>query len=162
TKFNAAGTALDYSTYIGGMGTDTESGIAVDGSGNAYFTGWTTQAMMNAFPVTTGAFQTNFGGGGSDAVVTQLNRSGNALSYSTFLGGGGNDQGYAIAVDGSGNAYVTGSTASSNFPTTSGAYQTSNGGGTGTDAFVVKFNSSGSALSFGTYVGGSGDDFGRA
>ncbi len=95
----------------------------------------------------------------SDAFVTKLNPAGSALSYSTFLGGSDNDQGNAIAVDRAGNAYVTGKTASSNFPTTAGAYQTSLAGGY--DAFVSKLNSTGTGLVYSTYLGGSGNDQGN-
>jgi hypothetical protein len=104
----------------------------VDGSGNAYVTGVT---FSSNFPTTTGALQTS-SGGGADAFVSKLNATGTALLYSTFLGGSSTDQGTGIAVDGSGNAYVTGFTLSSNFPTTTGALQTSSGGGE--DAFVAK------------------------
>ena len=145
---------LSYSTYLGGNSDDYGCGIAVDGSGNAYVTVWT---LSSNFPTTTGAYQTSLGGGW-DAFVTKLNASGTALVYSTYLGGNGNDWGYDIAVDGSGNAYVTGYTDSSNFPTTTGAYQTSLGGGW--DAFVTKLNASGTALVYSTYLGGNGNDWG--
>ena len=160
TKLNALGTALVYSTYLGGSGGEFVSGIAVDGSGNAYVTGKTGSSN---FPVTSGALQTTAGGSG-DAFVTKLNAAGSALVYSTYLGGTGtNDAGYGIAVDGSGNAYVTGSTDSTSFPVTAGAFQTARGGGgsSTTDAFVTKLNGGGSALVYGTYLGGSGDEFGR-
>jgi hypothetical protein len=154
-KLNAAGSALVYSTYLGSSGNDQGLGIAVDGSGNAYVTGYT---LSSNFPTTAGAFQTTYGSG-QDAFVTKLNASGSALVYSTYLGGSGADQGNGIAVDGSGNAYVTGSTNSTGFPTTAGAFQTTYGGGA--DAFVTKLNAAGSALVYSTYLGGSGGDAGN-
>jgi Beta-propeller repeat/Dockerin type I domain len=158
TKLNAAGTALIYSTYLGGSGVDTGRGIAVDGSGNAYVTGQTASAN---FPTTAGAFQTGHASDGSedDAFVTELNAGGTALVYSTYLGGNNYDDGYGIAVDSSGNAYVTGSTQSSDFPTSTGAFQTSFGGNS--DAFVSKLNASGSSLVYSTYLGASSIDYGR-
>jgi hypothetical protein len=120
------------------------------------------------FPTTAGAFQTTFGGGRNDAFVTKLNPAGSALVYSTYLGGSGKETGTSIAVDAAGNAFVTGSTNSSNFPTTAGAFQTSFGGGTpeaftgdiGGDAIVTKLNADGSALVYSTYLGGSDNDYG--
>ncbi|TYP74496.1 SBBP repeat-containing protein [Paenibacillus methanolicus] len=156
TKFDPTGTALVYSTYLGGSGTgDQGFGIAVDASGHAYVTG---AAQSADFPVTPGAFQTDFGGG-IDGFVTKLNPAGTALVYSTYLGGGGSDIGRGIAVDASGNAYMTGETTSADFPVTPGAFQTMIGGGS--DAFVAKLNPAGTALVYSTYLGGSGGDFGR-
>jgi len=158
TKLNAAGSApLVYSTYLGGSDFDApgEKGIRVDSVGDAYVTGVT---RSTNFPVTSGAFQTAYGGGLDDAFVTKLNPTGSALVYSTFLGGNGDESGDGIAVDSAGNAYVTGFTQSTNFPTTSGAFQTTPGGGS--DAFVTKLNAAGSALVYSTYLGGSGTDQG--
>ncbi len=110
-----------YSTYLGGSRSDGGNGIAVDASGNAYLTGFTSSSD---FPATAGAFQTTGGGG---PFVTKLNATGSALLYSTYLGESGVDVvvgGGRIAVDASGNAYITGVTDSSNFPTTPGAFQT--------------------------------------
>jgi hypothetical protein len=157
TKLNPLGSApLVYSTFLGGSSNDVGTGIAVDGLGNAYVTGYTGSTN---FPTTPGAFQTTYGGG-VDAFVTKLNPLGSApLVYSTFLGGSSGDQGRGIAVDGSGNAYVTGFTGSTNFPTTLGAFQTSYGGNG--DAFVTKLNPAGSApLVYSTYLGGSNEDVG--
>lgn len=131
-KLNAAGSARIYSTYLGGSAGDYASGIAVHSSGNVYVTGNT----YGSFPTTSGASQTTYGGGGIDAFVTELNASGSGLLYSTYLGGGSGDAGYGIAVDPSGDAYVTGVTGGS-FPTTTGAYQTTFGGSL-QDAFVAK------------------------
>src|SRR5207302_1266478 len=130
---NATGTGLVYSTYLGGSDVDDGFGIAVDALGSAYVTGFTDSTN---FPTTAGAFQTTFGGT-EDASVAQLNATGTGLVYSTYLGGSGVDDGLGIAVDALGNAYVTGFTGSTNFPTTAGAFQTTFGGGT-EDAFVAK------------------------
>jgi hypothetical protein len=152
TKINAAGNALVYSTYLGNTGTDRGTGIAVDGSGNAYVTGQTN----GAFP-TAAAFQA-LNGGSIDAFVTKINAAGSALVYSTHLGGLGSEnsvEGGAITVDGDGNAYVAGSTASANFPGAgTSTIQPFYGGGFN-DGFVVKFNAAGSALLYSTYLGGS-------
>ncbi len=152
-KLNPAGggaSDLVYSTYLGGSGADQGNGIAVDGSGNAYVTGYTTSTD---FPTTSGAYQTVYGGGSETAFVTKLNATGSTLLYSTYLGGNVEDSGQGIAVDGFGNAYVTGSTSSANFPATSGAYQTVYGGSG--NAFVVKLNVLGIALVYSTYLGGN-------
>jgi len=155
TKLNHTGTALVYSTYLGGSNADYGLGIAVDSAGNAYVTGYTTSTD---FPITPGAFQTVCNGGSGcsqygDAFVAKINAAGSALVYSTYLGGNTYDTSYGVAVDSSGNAYVTGQTSSTDFPTTSGAFQTIFGGRS--DAFVTKFNPSGSGLVYSTYLGGS-------
>jgi len=152
TKLNATGSALLYSTYLGGTGGDFGSGIAVDTVGNAYVTGG---ASSSNFP-TKNPLQLNLGGG-QDAFVTKLDPIGSALVYSTFLGGSASDGGSGIAVDAGGNAYVTGSTTSSNFPTKN-ALQPTPGGSD--DAFVTKLDPTGSALVYSTYLGGSGSDGG--
>jgi len=153
-KLNAAGSALVYSTYLGGSGWDEGHGIAVDSSGNAYVTGRT---YSDNFP-TASPLQATGGGAYEDAFVAKLNAAGSALVYSTYLGGSGNDYGYGIAVDSFGNAYVTGYTNSTNFPTAS-PVQATNGGGS-YDVFVAKLNTTGSALVYSTYLGGNGADFG--
>ncbi|TYP73299.1 SBBP repeat-containing protein [Paenibacillus methanolicus] len=149
TKLDPAGSALVYSTYLGGSVTDQGSGIVLDASGNAYVTGSTQSAD---FPVTPGAFDTTLSGF-QNAFVTKLNPTGTALVYSTYLGGSGSDQGNGIALDALGNAYVTGFTQSSDFPTTPGAFDTSSSGLQ--DAFVTKLNPAGTALVYSTYLGGS-------
>ena len=149
TKLNPAGSALVYSTYLGGRGDDLSAAVAVDSSGNAYLTGSTDSLD---FP-TRNAFQST-DAGGTDAFVAKLDPSG-ALSYSTYLGGSFTDVGQGIAVDGSGSAYVTGSTLSIDFPTQN-ALQSANGGGY--DAFITKLNPSGTALVYSTYLGGSADE----
>src|SRR5439155_1437094 len=156
TKLNPTGSALVYSTYLGGSGSDQGLGIAVDASGNAYVTGGT---RSTDFPTTPGVFETTPSSVG-DGFVTKLNPTGATLVYSTYLGGSGSDEGRSIAVDASGNAYVTGNTVSSNFPTTAGAFQTKIGSSGFFDAFVTKLNPTGAALVYSTYLGGSGRDEG--
>jgi hypothetical protein len=144
--------SLVYSTYLGGGSYDEGYGIAVDGSGNAYVTG---ETGSSDFP-TLNPYQGTSQGGYTDVFVTKLSSTGNSLIYSTYLGGGGVDYGQGIAVDGSGNAYVTGSTWSSDFPTMN-PYQTDQDT---TDVFVTKLSSTGASLVYSTYLGGAGDDYG--
>jgi hypothetical protein len=164
SKFNASGTALVYSTFLGGNAIadtlheqgDYVHGIAADASGNAYVTGWT---YSSDFPITGGAFQTNDQAASLELAtgfVTKLNPSGTGLIYSTYLGGNFLDEPNAIAIDSSGDAYVSGVTFSSNFPTTAGAIQTVNNSASvnGFNAFVTKLNPTGSGLVYSTYLGG--------
>ena len=155
TKLNSAGNGLIYSTYLGGNVDDYGLGIAVDAGGNSYLTGYTNSEN---FP-TLNPFQATYGGGAWDVFVVKLNSAGNGLIYSTFLGGNGDDYGNGIAVDAGENAYVTGHTNSTNFPTLN-PFQATYGGGVN-DAFVTKLNSSGSGLIYSTYLGGNGDDYSR-
>jgi len=139
TKINPSGSALVYSTFLGGSGSDGAGGIALDQLGNVYIAGST--ASIN-FP-TLNALQPTLGGGSSDAFVAEINPSGNALVYSTFLGGSGDDSAGPIALDPSGNVYVTGNTNSTNFPTAN-PLQPAFAGGVeflGGDAFVTKIAS---------------------
>jgi hypothetical protein len=154
TKISADGSTLLYSTYIGGSGNDGGNAIAVDASGDAFVAGVTGSATD--FPTTTGALQTSFGGGDLDAFVFELNSAGTKLTYSTYLGGTGVDVANGIALDSSGNAYIVGSTTSTNFPTHSPVQAAGDGISSG---FVTKLNSSGNGLVFSTYLGGSGNDF---
>ena len=156
-KVNAAGTALVYCGYIGGTEGDSGKGIAVDGSGNAYVTGYTNSTEAT-FPVTVGPGLTYHGGG--DAFVAKVNAAGTALIYCGYIGGSDTDQGYGIAVDSSGNAYVTGFTSSTEatFPVIVGPDLTFNGY---IDAFVAKVNAAGTAFVYCGYIGGSGDDRGN-
>src|SRR2546427_6820984 len=160
TKLNANGSALLYSSYLGAAGSDFGIGIAVDAAGNAYVTGFTDSGnafrLYAPFPTTPHAFQ-QIPRGSADAFSTKLNATGSALIYSTFLGGDGFDDGFAIAVDPNCSincsAYVTGQTFSPNFPTTAGAFQTDLRGSD--DAFVTKLDPTGSTLVYSTYLGGS-------
>jgi hypothetical protein len=154
TKLNRDGSRLVYSTYLGGSGDESPFDLAVDFSGNAYVPGATSSID---FPTTAGAFQTSFAGGKHDGYVTKINPTGSGLVYSTYLGGSGNDFAGAVRVDGRGNAYVPGQTSSTDFPTTTNAFQNTYGGGN-SDAFVTKLNPTGSGLVFSSYLGGSGDD----
>ena len=131
-KLNPAGSALVYSTSLGGSGDDYGYGIAVDSSGSAYITGYTTSSN---FPTVNPIQGINAGQG--DAFVAKLNPSGSALVYSTYLGGGGDDVGYGIAVDSSGRFYITGSTSSTDFPTENPIQGTKGGG---VDVFVTKLD----------------------
>jgi hypothetical protein len=163
TKLNATGSAVAYSTYLGGTGDESGDGIAVDGSGNAYLTGVTDSTN---FPTTAGAPQITLGGS-ADAFVAKLDATGATLAFSTYLGGAQTDLPKDIAIDASGNAYVTGIT-SRDFPTTPGAFQPaphpvpSGSASFQLDAFVTKVSSTGTALLYSTYLGGSYEDAGRA
>jgi hypothetical protein len=162
TKINAAGSALVYSTYLGGSSDDFGHAIALDSANNAYLTGYTSGNFT-----TVNAFDSTFNGS-SDGFVTKINAAGSALVYSTYLGGsigdgstGSNfpaDNGNDIAVDAAGNAYITGQTDSTNFPTFNAIQSTKSG--TSDDAFITKLNAAGSALVFSTYLGGTSDDHG--
>ena len=146
-KFNASGSLIIYSSYLGGSFGEVGRGIAVDLAGNAFITGTT---FSDNFTTTAGAFQaTNRGQG--DAFVTRVNPAGTALVYSSFLGGAGSEEGAGIAIDNSGNAYITGNTVSADFNTRN-PLQANNRGQQ--DVFVTKVNSNGSALVYSTYLGG--------
>ena len=144
--------AVSYATYLGGLAEDDGYAIAVDSSGDAYVTG---QTMSMNFP---GSYRPPIMLADSTFSSTKISPDGSSLIYSTYVGGSGNDSGNAIAVDGSGDAFVAGGTGSStNFPTTATAYQKSFGGGS-LDAFVFELASSGRTLTYSTYLGGNGDD----
>ena len=145
---------LVYSSYLGGTGEDGADSIAVDSQGAAYLGGWTSSTN---FP-TQAAYQAAYGGGDYDAFVTKLSPAGNALVYSTYLGGSGTDSLQEIAVDSAFSAYVTGHTNSANFPTTQAAYQSTLKGSQA--AFVTKLSPAGNALIYSTYLSGSGEDQG--
>jgi len=149
SKIGAPDGALIYSTYLGGSGNDYAFGIAVDASGATYITGGTSSTD---FPVMAGAYQPAYGGA-SDAFVTRLAGSGSSLLYSTYLGGSGTDTGYGITIDSAGDAYITGSTSSTNYPVTGDAFQSSSQGAT--NAIVTALNASGSGLLFSSYLGGN-------
>lgn len=154
TKFNPRGSRLLFSTYLGGSSIEQPRGIAADGLGEVYVTGGT---FSSDFPVSPGAYQTA-SKGGLDAFITKLTATG-SLAYSTFLGGSGSEDLFfldgGIAVDASGDAYVTGSTSSTDFPTTPGAFQIGFVGYPALAVFVTKLNPTGSTLVFSTYISGT-------
>ncbi len=167
TKLNSSGTALVYSTYLSGTGSDQGTTIAVDGQGNAYLAGMTSSGD---FPTTPGAFQTvNKAVPYNTAFVAKLNSTGTALLYSTYLGGshlknsnqftspGAEEKPVGISVNSTGEAYVAGLSGSTDFPTTPGAFQSTNNA-TATSTFLARLNTSGSGLIYSTYLGGSNDE----
>ena len=160
TKLNPAVPSYTFSTYLGDGQCETVNSIATDSSGNVYVTG----RAGTGFP-TVNAFQPTLAGPqlGFDAFVTKFMADGSVV-YSTYLGGTDSDTGFGIAADSSGNAYVTGSTSSSNFPTMNPIQATigSPQSGFQQDVFVTKLNSQGSALIYSTYLGGTGFEVGRA
>ncbi|HEY6343698.1 MAG TPA: SBBP repeat-containing protein [Bryobacteraceae bacterium] len=158
SKLNPQGTALIYSTYVGGTGGDAANGLAVDSAGDAYIAG---ETRSKDFPVTSGAFQSAFPGGAT-SFVAKLNPSGSGLVYATYLGGPGAvsylafDGAAAVAIDSSGSAYVAGLTFAPGFPVTPGALQTTIKNELASSAYIAKLNPSGSALVYATFLGGSG------
>lgn len=165
TKLSPNGTVL-YSTFIGGNGTaggtcgagfagDCAQGIAVDAEGNAYLAGLTSSSD---YPTTTDAFQPTYGGGLTDAFVTELSSDGSALVYSTFLGGSGAENAQALTLDSQGAVYVVGNAGSGGFPATPGAFQTQNKGSD--NGFVAKLDTTqngAKSLIYSTYLGGHGN-----
>ena len=157
-ELNPSGNSLTYSTFVGGNGSDSALGVALDSSANVYVAGRTSSTN---FPTTPNPPQTTVAGG----FVTKLNSSGNGLNdlvYSTYLGGAAGDNALAIAVDSSGNAYITGQALSASFPHTSGVVQpacSSCGNGV-SDAFVTVINTTGTGFVYSTFLGGSGIDVG--
>jgi uncharacterized protein (TIGR03437 family) len=147
SKLSPTGSALVYSTYLGGTGVDQGYGIAVDASGAAYVAGATDSPN---FPIIPGAFQSSLHGF-PDAFIAKVNPTGNALIYSTLVGGRRENLAFALALDSASNAYVTGVTNSDDFPTTPGAFQTQRTGDL--PSFVLKLNSTGTALVYATYLG---------
>jgi hypothetical protein len=156
SELSADGRRLLASTYLGGKALDWAQGLALGPGGDVTVTGWTTSAD---FPTTPGAFDRR-PHGGEDGFVARLGPGASKLVYSTVLGGVADDRGRAVAVDTSGNAYVTGGTSSDDFPTTPGARTAALVGDQ--DAFVTKLNPTGSRLGYSTFLGGTALDFGRS
>jgi hypothetical protein len=153
TKLNSAGSAIMYSTYLGGNGFDQALGVVVDGMGAGYISGYTQSSNFPAVGAYQGAHTSD--SGKADAFVTKLDPSGLHVVYSTYLGGSGDDRANSIAVDSLGAAYVSGTTSSNDFPVSGAAQPTLAGG---TDAFVTKLTPVGSAVDYSTYLGGSGNE----
>lgn len=153
-RINQAGTNLELGTYLGGNQFETLGGLAVDAAGAVYVAGST---QSDDFPISPGAFDASRDGL-RDAFVTKLDPTFGSIAYSTLLGGSGVESAVAVAVDPTGNAFVTGETSGAGFPTTAGAFDTSHNGGA--DAFVAKVNPTGSSLLYSTFLGGSSDESG--
>ncbi len=171
-KFNNSGTNLIYLTYLGGSADDVAASIAVDGSGNAYLTGWTASPD---FPVTVNALYPHIGGTptrvgySSDAFVAELNPGGSNLVFSTYLGGTTSDGGNSIALDSANNIYVTGYASSTNFPVTANAYQFHSAvtnwyyqANYNQNAFVAEIGADGTNLLYSSYFGGINYDTGQS
>ncbi len=154
TKFNTAGSALVYSTYLGGTDMDYVWDVAVE-DGNAYLAG---ETLSDDIPTTSGAFDSTYNGGttGGDAFIAKIGADGGSLVFCTYLGGSVNDVGRAIGVY-AGNAYLTGFTNSPTFPTTVGAYDTAM---SVLDVFVTKLSLDGTRLDYSTFIGGTSEDYG--
>lgn len=158
-KLSADGSSLVYGTFIGGPSEDWAAGIAIDASGAAYVTGYT---GSTSFPTTENGYDTTHNDN-YDVFVTILSPNGSSLIYSTFLGGNAGDSARDIAIDQTGAFYIIGQTSSRDFPTTPGAYDTTQNGISDGDGFVTKFSPGGGSLAYSTFLGGilSGpeDDF---
>ncbi|MEM2961225.1 MAG: SBBP repeat-containing protein, partial [Candidatus Bathyarchaeia archaeon] len=154
SKFSTSLGSLLASTFIGGEDQDISTSITLDSPGYVYITGYTRSI---SYPTTPGAYDTT-NNGGEDVFVSKFSPLLDNLLASTFVGGSNHDRGNCIALDSSGNVYITGRTASSNYPTTPGAYDTTHNGGD--DVFVSKLSPSLSTLMSSTFIGGAGDDYG--
>ncbi len=157
-KLNGSGSGLVWGSYLGGTGYETAFGMTIDGSANVYLTGYTQSTnfpVVNAFDPTPN--------GAADIFVTKVNAAGSSLAWSSYLGGSGSDFGAGVAVDGAGNVTVSGSTTSTDFPT-SGGFDTTFGGGAGLyDVYIVKIDATGPGnptLAWGSYLGDTGNDEG--
>jgi len=153
-KFSPNLSSLIFCTYFGGSGADYPMGIKVDNDGNVYIAGYTASTNL---PVTSGAFQTTFNGGGDDGFIAKLNPTGTSLLYCTYFGGNDIDRVHDIALDSAGNVYLTGLTQSSNFPISATAKQK---GYTQWEGFISKLNPNGTGIVYSTYIGGSAYDYG--
>lgn len=149
-KLNRSGSSLDYSTYIGGSSPDYATSIALDGSNNIYVTGYTSSSD---FPTSETAYDTSYNGN-IDLFVCKFNSIGSSLVYSTYIGGSNSEHSNSIVLDGLNNAYITGYTTSSNFPTSESAFDKIQSGNS-RDIFVARLNSTGSTLDYSTYIGGN-------
>ncbi len=156
SKLNAAGTALLYSTYLGGTAYEDCTGIALAANDDVFITGRTNSTD---FPVTAGAYDTVHNGNG-DGFVARIDALTGTVNWSTFIGGSSNDEPQDLAIDSQGRPVIVGKTQSSNHPTSAGAYDTTFNGGSW-DAFVSRLSANGASLSYSTYLGSSGYDYGN-
>jgi Beta-propeller repeat len=152
-KLSRDGSALIYTTYLGGHGSDSLGHLVIDRLGQAHVIG---QILSPDFPTTPDAFDPTYNGA-QDGIVAKLSRDGSSLVYSTYVGGTDSDTALGIDVDKKGYAYMTGASMSADYPTTPGAFDRTHNGDR--DATVVKLNPDGSALVYSTFIGGSDDDF---
>jgi hypothetical protein len=159
TALAADGSALEHSTFLGGVYNDYGLAVAVTTTGQAVVTG---ETQSRNFPTTKRAFDRSLNGGSSDAFVTKLNPAATKLRFSTYLGGNDREDGSAVTVDETGAAYVVGSTSSPNFPTTPGAYDRTINSFIFSDAFATKLSATGRSLGFSTFLGGEESDFAAA
>jgi hypothetical protein len=153
-RLDAVGASLVFSTLLGGAENDAAAALCVDASGSTTVAGYTASAD---FPTTAGVFDASFNGLPIDAFVARLSPSAASLDYSTYIGGAQEDRIYALALDPSGAVTVVGSTASTDFPVTAGAFDTSYNGGI-RDAFVARLSPSASSLEYSTFLGGDDND----
>ena len=142
-RLTSDGNALEYGTFLGVESNEDAYAVAIDGSDSVYVAGIT---GSSTFPITPGAFDSTFSGSAVETFITKLDPAGSSLAYSTLLGGNSSERPFAIAVDGTGSAAVTGQTASDNFPVTAGAFQEVIQGGT--DVFVTVLGPTGTTASF--------------
>jgi hypothetical protein len=152
-KLSPDGSSLIYATFLGGSESERACGIAVDSSGAAYVLGWTESADL---PATPGAYDTTHNGG-SDLFIAKLNASGSELEFATYLGGHARDSACGLAVDSQGSLFVAGETDSTDFPTTTGAFDTSHSGGP-SDAFALRLGAAGDHLVYSTFLGSTQND----
>jgi hypothetical protein len=161
-QFNPSNSSLGYSTFVGGSGNDMGKDLAVDADGNAYVGGHTRSID---FPTTTGAYDTEFCGtnasSAADGFIFKLNQTGASLIYCTYIGGNKSETGGDISIDASGNAFMTGSTKSLDFPTTTRSLDTVFSANDTIEAFALKLDCNGSSLLYSTFIGGSGKDWGK-
>jgi hypothetical protein len=158
TEFAASGSTLIFSTYLGGNSNDMAQGVALDGSGNIYVAGTTSSTD---FPTTSRSYQPSYSPNSlpTNSFLSKFSPSGTNLTYSTYLAA---SQSFGVAVDASGDAYLTGVAGESGFPVTPGAFQTVQGGGFSLDAFVSEFDPTGSSLVYSTFLGGNNNEYGFA